>query len=117
MQHHNKNRKFGRKRNVRLALLRGLARSLIEHEKITTTEAKAKSLRPFVEQLITRSKEDTVQNRRLVASRLGAQNGIVQKLFSTIGPRYKERSGGYTRIVRLRRRQGDAATESYIGLI
>ena len=102
MRHHNKNRTFGRPRNQRTALLRGLAVSLIEHGKIKTTEAKAKELRPYVEELITHGKKDTFQARRLVSSRLGEPTASVLKtLFEDIGKRYAERNGGYTRIVKL----------------
>ncbi len=82
--------------------MRGLALSLIEHGKIMTTEAKAKELRPYVEKLITKSKSDSVSSRRLVTSTLGEpRTEIVQKLFSDIAKRYAERSGGYTRIIKL----------------
>ena len=102
MRHHNQNRTFGRPRNQRTALLRGLALSLIEHEKIQTTEAKAKELRPYIEKIITKSKNDTVASRRLIQTRLGEpQTNAVSKLFSDIAKRYAERDGGYTRIVKL----------------
>ena len=80
----------------RTALLRGLALSLIEHGKIQTTEAKAKELRPYVEELITKGKEDTVASRRLVMSSLGEPHtDVVQKLFSDVAKRYAERNGGF----------------------
>jgi len=102
MRHHNQNRTFGRSRKERTALMRGLALSLIEHGKIQTTEAKAKELRPYVEKLVTRGKDDTVASRRLVASDLGEpDNAVVQKLFGDIAKRYAERHGGYTRVVKL----------------
>lgn len=102
MRHSNKNRTFGRSRSQRTALLRGLALSLIEHGKIQTTEAKAKELRPYVEELITKGKEDTVASRRLVMSSLGEPHtDVVQKLFSDVAKRYAERNGGYTRIIKL----------------
>ena len=102
MRHHNQNRKFGRTRSQRTALLRGLALSLIEHGKIQTTEAKAKELRPYVEKLITKGKDDSVSSRRLVMSVLGEPHtDIVQKLFSDVAKRYTERNGGYTRIIKL----------------
>ena len=117
MRNHDKNRKFGRKRKVRTALMRSLARNLILEEKIITTEAKAKSLRPYVEKLITHAKENTVAKRRLVESRLGNDVDATKKLFETVGPRYKDRAGGYTRIVRVGVRPGDAAVKAYIGLV
>lgn len=102
MRHHNQNRTFGRPRNQRTALLRGLALSLFEHERITTTEAKAKELRPYVEKIITRGKNDTVASRRLVMSTLGEpKDALVQKLFGDIAKRYQDRNGGYTRIIKL----------------
>ncbi len=101
MRHHNQNRIFGRTRSQRTALLRGLALSLIEHGKIETTEAKAKELRPYVEKLITRGKNDTLASRRLVMSTLGEPEGlIVKKLFSEVAKRYADRNGGYTRIIK-----------------
>lgn len=114
MKHHDSNRKFGRTRKGRTALMRGLARSLILEENIETTLAKAKELRPYVEKLVTRSKTDTVANRRQIASVLGSNNDASQKLFSELGPRFKERQGGYTRVVRSRVRSGDAATMARI---
>jgi large subunit ribosomal protein L17 len=102
MRHHNQNRTFGRSRSQRTALLRGLALSLIEHEQIQTTEAKAKELRPYVEKLITKSKHDTVATRRYIMSTLGEpKDTLVRKLFSDIASRYANRNGGYTRIVKL----------------
>ncbi len=117
MQYHNKNRKFGRERKVRTAFLRSLARALILNEKMITTEARAKSIRPYVEKLVTHSKTDSVAKRRLVASVLGNDQESTAKLFAELGPRYKEREGGYTRIVRVGRRPGDAAVKAYIGFV
>ena len=117
MRHHDTIRKLGRTRKVRIALMRSLARNLILHEKIVTTEAKAKSLRPFVERLVTTAKEDTVAHRRLVASRLGNDDEATKKLFGEIGPRYKDRPGGYVRIVRVGTRSGDGAMKAYIGFV
>jgi large subunit ribosomal protein L17 len=102
MQKRNKKRTFGRSRSQRTALMRGLAISLIEHGKIKTTEAKAKELRPFIEQLITRGKNDTVFSRRFAASTLGEpDNQVVQKLFNDVSKRYTDRTGGYTRIIKM----------------
>lgn len=111
MRHHKANRKLGRVKRVRVALLSSLARSLILQEGIVTTTAKAKSLRPFVERLITASKRNTLASRRKVASVPGLSEDIVKKLHETIAPRYKTRAGGYTRIVRLGR-VGKRAIES-----
>ncbi len=117
MLHHNKTRKFGRKRNVRTALMRSLAHNLILEEKIITTEAKAKSLRPYVEKLVTHAKTDSVAKRRLVEAQLGNDVAATKKLFTTLGPRYAERNGGYTRIVKVGVRSGDAAVKAYIGFV
>jgi large subunit ribosomal protein L17 len=92
---------LGRKKNARVALLRGLARSLVLEGAIVTTPEKAKELRPFVERLVTTSKQDSVTSRRLVAARLGNAMSAVQKLHTEIAPKYKERPGGYTRITKL----------------
>lgn len=97
--------------------MRSLARSLILNEQIETTLAKAKEMQPFVERIITAGKNDTLANRRLVVSRLGARSIASQKLFADIAPRYKDRAGGYTRIVRSRVRGGDAATMAVIQLV
>jgi large subunit ribosomal protein L17 len=102
MRHHNKNRTLSRTRRGRTALLRGLAVSLLDNGAITTTEAKAKELRPFVERLITRAKTDSVASRRLISSRLGEPNAdILKKLFGEIATKYSERAGGYTRIIKM----------------
>jgi large subunit ribosomal protein L17 len=92
-------------------------RALVLKEKIETTETKAKSLRPQVERLITKAKTDSVASRRLLASRLGGQPDTVKKLFETIGPRYRERSGGYTRITKLPNRASDNAPMAVIEFV
>lgn len=104
MKHGNKNRTLGRSRSQRTGLLRGLAVSLIRDEKIKTTEAKAKELRPFIERLVTFGKQNSVAARRTVASRLGEPDAkVVTKMFDTIAPRFNERAGGYTRIIKMGR--------------
>jgi large subunit ribosomal protein L17 len=104
MQHGNKLRTFGRSRSQRTALVRGLAVSLIRDGKIKTTEAKAKELRPFIERLITRGKSNTVAARRIVASRLGEPaDAIIKKVFEEIAPKFAERAGGYTRVIKMGR--------------
>ncbi len=100
-------RRFGRKKDQRRALLASLSRALILNEKIKTTEAKAKELQSFVEKLITRAKEDSIHNRRLLSGRLSPE--IADKLIKEIGPRYKDRPGGYTRIMKLGPRDEDGA--------
>ena len=101
MKHHKAGRTLGRKKGQRTALLRSLARSLVMHEKITTTTARAKELRPFVERLITSAKKGGSASHRHTATRLGGAPGAVKKLHETIAPRYATRAGGYTRIVKL----------------
>lgn len=118
MRHHDTNRKFGRKANVRRALLRSLLVALITHGRITTTEAKAKEIRPMVEKLITKAAAGTVTARRLINSRLGGnQETLVKKLVDEIAPKYKDRNGGYTRIVKLPPRKGDAAAMAIIEFV
>lgn len=117
MRHHNSNRKFGRVKNQRVALLRSLALSLIEYGKIKTTEAKAKELRPFIEKLITKGRDGTIASRRLVISRLGGSKTGGAKVVDELGKKYKERKGGYTRIVKMSPRGGDASKMAIIELI
>src|SRR3989344_1834166 len=102
MRHHSNKRIFGRKRGQRIALLRTLAVSLVTRDAIKTTEAKAKELRPFIEKMVTKSRADGLAARRLLISKLGGNNNrAVRKLMSEIGPKYKTRAGGYTRIIKL----------------
>ena len=97
--------------------MRSLARSLVLEERISTTEAKAKALRPFIERLVTYAKSGTLANRRLTKTRLG-DDEAVKKLFESIGPRYAERKGGYTRIVkRSLRGKNDARKLAYIAFV
>ncbi len=107
----------GRTIGQRRALLRSQARSLILEERISTTEAKAKALRPFVERLVTYAKKNTLASRRLTKSTLG-DDEAVKKLFEVVGPRYADRAGGYTRIVkRTARGANDARKLAYIALV
>jgi large subunit ribosomal protein L17 len=118
MMHHNKNRKLGRPRDQRKALLRSLALALISKEKITTTEAKAKELRPFIEKLVSMAKKNTLASRRLVISRLFNQEKPAKKLIEVIAPRYGKRVGGYTRVLKLSaRRKGDASKIAVIEFV
>lgn len=117
MRHHNSNRKFGRARDQRKAFLRSLAEALILREKILTTEARAKEVRPFVEKLITRAKSGTVAARRELASQLGGRAAVVKKLVDTLGPRFKDRKGGYTRITKVVRKVSDGRASAVIELI
>lgn len=108
---------FHRKSGQRRALLKSLARSLVLEERISTTEAKAKALRPFVERLVTYAKKNTLASRRLTKTRLG-DDAAVKKLFDSIGPRYASRAGGYTRIVkRTLRGSNDARKLAYIAFV
>lgn len=116
MRHHNANRKFNRGRNQRKALIRSLVRELFLHGKIETTEAKAKETRPYAEDFITKAKVDTAAARRDVLRRM-ANNEIVGKLFADIAPKYKERPGGYTRIIKTGLRKTDGAAMAIIELI
>jgi large subunit ribosomal protein L17 len=118
MRHQRAGRKFNRDTNARKALFVGLCKNLIEREQIKTTLPKAKDLRGVVERLITKSKVDSVANRRLVASELDNSSAdTVKKLFAVLGPRYAKRPGGYTRVLKAGFRYGDAAPMAIIELI
>ena len=97
-------------------MLRNLARSLFEHERLKTTEAKAKLLRPYAEKLITKAKHGSVHHRRLVLSEIQDREAV-HKLFAELGPRFAERNGGYTRILKLGTRNGDGAPMALIELL
>ena len=116
MRHQKTGRKFGRNPAQRKALLRQLAISMILHERITTTEAKAKTLRPVVEKLITIAREDSPHHRKLVMSKIDHPLATA-KLFEVIAPRYDVAPGGYTRISKLGPRRGDAAPMALIELV
>ena len=104
MRHANNSRTLSRTRSQRTGLLRGLAVSLIRDGQIKTTLAKAKELQPTIERLITQAKKDTASARRLVATKLGEPSDtVIKKLFTEIAPKFKERNGGYTRVVKLGR--------------
>ncbi len=115
MRHGNHNRKFGRQTDERRALLKSLARSLVLEGRITTTEAKAKEIRPLVEKLVTRGKVDSVNNRRLLVASLGDET-TASKLIKT-AELYKERDGGYLRIVKTGPRKGDASPMAIIEFV
>src|SRR5215212_9933070 len=108
MRHGMVNRKLGRTSSHRNAMFRNQLASLIQNERIVTTLPKAKELRPLIEKLITLGKNDSVHSRRQAAMII-ADGGLVSKLFDTLGPRFSERPGGYTRIIKLGSRRGDAA--------
>lgn len=109
-------RKFDRGTNQRKALFKGLANSLILHEKIETTQAKAKAIRPILEKLITKAKVGDIHSRRQVAASLGNPNAVL-KMFDLIGPKFKNRLGGYLRITKTRSRAGDAAKMAMIEFV
>ena len=116
MRHNNTGRRLGRKTSHREAMFRNMVTSLLSHEKITTTDAKAKEIRSVAEKMITLGKRGDLHAMRLAASYI-REKSVVTKLFSTIAPRYKDRSGGYTRIIKLGIRQGDTAPISLIELV
>lgn len=108
MRHRKKGTKFGRTTGPRQALIRGLMRNLILHESITTTEAKARAIRPLVEKIVTKGKKNTLATRRELMKDLYTQN-TVKKVLEVLSPKYLNRKGGYLRIIKLGMRQGDAA--------
>ena len=116
MRHRNGLRKLNRTSSHRLAMFRNMAVSLLQHEAIKTTLPKAKELRRIVEPLITLGKEPTLANRRLAFDRLRDRD-IVGKLFEDIGPRFKARNGGYTRILKMGFRVGDNAPMAFMELV
>jgi len=116
MRHGKSGRRLGRTTSHREAMFRNLVTSFLNHEKITTTDAKAKEIRSVAEKMITLGKRGDLHSLRQAASYI-REKSVVTKLFSTIAPRYKDRPGGYTRIVKLGIRQGDAAPVSLIELV
>ena len=116
MRHLKTGRKFGRNSAKRSALFKNLSISLIENEAIKTTVPKAKELRGHLEPLITLAKNDSVANRRIAFSRL-RNKAAVAKLFSDLGPRYKDRPGGYLRIIKMGFRPGDSAPMAFIEMV
>lgn len=119
MKHHKTIRKLGRDHAGRLALMRSLALALIKEEHIKTTEARAKELRPFIEKLITRGRKGDMASRRLLISRLGGSRGEegAKKIIEDFATRYQSRAGGYTRVLKLPRRRGDASKMAVIEFV
>jgi large subunit ribosomal protein L17 len=115
MRHRKKGRELSRTRSHKQATLRNMATSLFRHERIRTTEAKAKELRPFAERLISLARRGDLHSRRR-ARRHIADREVLQKLFDQIGPRFQDRPGGYTRILKLGARRGDGAEVALIEL-
>ena len=116
MRHHKSGRKLGRDASHRKALYANLTSALIEHGRIKTTVAKAKEVRPVAEQMITLGRRGDIAARRHALKFLRSQD-VVHKLFSDVGPRFVDRPGGYSRIVKLGPRQGDAAEMAYLELV
>lgn len=115
MAYHQGKRKFGREKNQRVALMKSLAYALTRDEKVKTTEAKAKELRPFMEKLITLGKKEGLASRRILESRVG--KGTAKKIATDLSVRYKERAGGYTRITKMVRRASDGAPQAIIEFV
>lgn len=116
MRHNNKFNHLGRTASHRDAMLANMAVSLIMHKRITTTLAKAKALKKYVEPLITRSKDDTTNSRRVVFRYLQKKEAVTE-LYKTVAPKVGDRPGGYTRVIKLGIRQGDAAQIAFIELV
>jgi large subunit ribosomal protein L17 len=116
MRHNKSGKRLGRNTPHRAAMLRNMVTSLLDHEKITTTDARAKELRKVVDRMITLGKRGDLHARRQVLSVIRDQK-VVAKLFDLIGPRYKDRPGGYTRIIKVGSRLGDNAPQSIIALV
>jgi len=116
MRHRKAGRQLRRTGEQKLALMRSLAKALIEHGAIETTEAKAKELRPFVEKLITKAKTGTLHARRMAGKHVPARS-TSDKLFQEVGPKFATRAGGYTRILKVGHRQGDGAEMARIELV
>jgi large subunit ribosomal protein L17 len=116
VRHHRSGRKLGRDSAQRRALYANLAGALIEHGRIQTTEAKAKAVKPIAEQMITLGRRGDLAARRRALSYLRSRD-VVHKLFDDVGPRFADRPGGYSRIVKLGPRQGDAADMVYLELV
>ncbi|MDO9529782.1 MAG: 50S ribosomal protein L17 [Syntrophales bacterium] len=116
MRHRKAGRKLGRTTSHRKAMLRNIVTSFMKHEKIVTTDAKAKELRKIAEKIITLGKNDSLHARRQVLSFI-RDRAVVKKLFEKLSPRYSERAGGYSRIVKVGYRAGDNAPMSVIELI
>lgn len=115
MLHHNKNKQLGRERNQRNALIKSLAISLVKNGKIETTEVKAKVLKRHIEKLITKGRVDSISTLRLLTSKVGLVSA--KKIVREISPKYKTRTGGYTRVIKLNRRKSDGAEMAIIEFV
>ena len=117
MRHHNVVRKFGRDKNQRKALFNSLALNLIVRGKIKTTLPKAKELRPFIEKIVTKAKKGDMATRRVIISKLGNRAPEVKKLFEVIAPKYMDKKGGYTRVLKLGARKSDGTEMAIIEFV
>jgi large subunit ribosomal protein L17 len=117
MRHRQSRHKLSRDASHRKALLRNLCREVIQHERIKTSQAKAKAVKPELEKLITLGKRGDLHARRQALSRLGQDKFLVHKLFEEVAPRYAERPGGYTRIVKLGPRRSDSTEMVFLELV
>jgi large subunit ribosomal protein L17 len=115
MLHRNKNKQLSRKAGQRNALIKTLAVSLVNHGKITTTEVKAKVLKSFVEKLITKGKVGDLSSMRIITSKVGANTA--RKIIKDISPKYKDRNGGYTRVIKMKTRLSDGAKMAQIEFV
>jgi large subunit ribosomal protein L17 len=117
LRHRRKRHKLSRDASHRRALLRNLSREVLQHERIRTSQAKAKAVKPEVERLITLAKRGDLHSRRQAMSQLGQDKFVVHKLFEEVAPRYSERPGGYTRIVKLGPRRSDSTEMVFLELV
>jgi large subunit ribosomal protein L17 len=117
MRHSKIGRKFGRKKDVRTAFKSSLVEALVTREKILTTEARAKELRPIVEAMVTKAKKGTLAVRRDLTATLGGRSAVAKKLVDVLAPRFKDRKGGYTRITKVVKRASDGRQSAVIEFI
>ncbi len=117
MRHSKVGRTFGRKKDVRKAFKSSLVEALVAKEKILTTEARAKELRPIVEALVTKAKKGTLATRRDISATLGGRMATAKKLVEVIAPRFKDRNGGYTRITKVVKRASDGRQSAIIEFV
>ena len=110
-------RKLGRETRIRRSILAGLTKDVIMHESIVTTEARAKEVRKFVDKMITYGKRGTLVSRRKALAFLHNDNEVVSKVFNELAPKYQDRNGGYTRIIKINERRGDDALEVRLELV
>ena len=110
-------RKLGRETRIRRSILAGLTKDVIMHESIVTTEARAKEVRKFVDKMITYGKRGTLVSRRKALAFLHNDNEVVSKVFNELAPKYKDRNGGYTKIIKINERRGDDALEVRLELV